>query len=88
MSGLFADGRIVDLILLLVAVEGALWGWLLRKRSSPLNVALALLPGAALLIAVRLALTGADWRMVAAALAASLPLHLWDLARRFARRRT
>lgn len=43
------------------------------------DVALRLLPGALLLLALRSALTGADWRWTALLLALSLPVHLADL---------
>ena len=58
------------------------WGWLARRRGWPASAAgLRLLPGALMVLALRAALTGADWPWVALALAASLPAHLADLAR-------
>lgn len=85
MSGLFASGNVVDLILAIIALEAAFL--LARTRLRPLDIALALGPGVCLLLALRSALTGADWRWTAAALAASFPLHLLDLIRRSSGRR-
>jgi hypothetical protein len=84
IEGLFADGRVADLILLVLALEAA---WLLtrpanRSRTAALDVVTALAPGACLVLALRGALTGADWRLIGLALAASLPAHLIDLQRR------
>lgn len=79
MSALFASGLVVDAILAVLAIEAAI---LLLARRNALDVTLALLPGAMLLLALRAALTGADALWVAAFLAASFPVHLADLARR------
>lgn len=79
MTDLVASGRIIDAILVVLALEAAI---LLIARRNLLDVALGLLPGAMLLLAVRAALTGADAHWVAAFLAASFPIHLADLARR------
>ncbi|MBV8971892.1 MAG: hypothetical protein JO290_06325 [Sphingomonadaceae bacterium] len=53
-----------------------------RKRQTPATVVLAFLPGVLILLALRAALTGAGWSVVAAWLAASFPAHLADLRRR------
>ncbi len=80
MRGLFTSGHVVDFILAIIALEAVFL--LARSRLSPLSIALALGPGVCLLLALRSALVGADWRWTAAALAASFPLHLYDLIRR------
>lgn len=78
MQALFESGRIIDLILVFIVVEAALlWRW---RRDPALLI--GLLPGAALMLAVRQALVGAWWGYVAAWLGAALVLHLWDLRRR------
>lgn len=47
----------------------------------PVRLALfRLLPGALMMLALRAALTGADWRWTALALALSFPAHIADLA--------
>ena len=82
---LFATGRIVDLILVLVAVEGmALWLWHRRTgRGLPLPDLLGcLLPGACVFLALRLALVDTPWPWIALCLIAALAAHLADLARR------
>ena len=85
MAWLFASGHIIDAILVLVVGEAlalALW----RGRRVPLRPLLFnLASGAALMLAVRAALTGAAWWTVAACLLAAflahateLGLRLWD----------
>jgi hypothetical protein len=87
VAELFATGRVVDLILVLMAAEGALL-MVLRARTgrglAPADLALNLLAGACLLLALRAALVGAGWGWVALGLAAALPAHLIDLRRRLA----
>jgi hypothetical protein len=85
LSGLFKSGRVVDLILGVMVVETI--ALLLFRRvtgsgASPLDLLGQLLAGALLLVALRCALTGQDYRWTALFLAASLPAHLFDLARR------
>ena len=80
MSGFIASGRAVDLVLLFLAIEVvalAIW-W----RGGPINAAVAALPGACLLLALRAALTGAHLGWIALWVTLSLPAHLLDLARR------
>lgn len=79
-SGFFASGRAVDLVLAVLVAEG-LWLVLVRKRAV-LDVMLALLPGAFILLAVRAALVGAPWPEIALWLALSFPAHAADLVRR------
>jgi hypothetical protein len=80
----FASGRAVDVVLWVIAAEFAFLT--VRRRRAPLTAlidrTLAFAPGVFLLLAVRAALTEAGWPWVALALAASLPVHLADLARR------
>lgn len=52
------------------------------------DAALRLLPGALMIVALRAALTGAAWPLVALPVALSFPVHLADLARRGGRRIT
>lgn len=84
MSAFFSSGHVVDLIVIVMALE---FIWLLRGkrvRTWPrvLDLALGFLPGICLLLALRAALVGADWPWVALALTASFPAHLLDLHRR------
>ncbi len=86
MADLFASGRIVDIIVVLVAVEAlALVSLKLFSGRGPSTGALLsnLASGAALMLAVRAALTGADWPMVAAWLLAALFAHLTEMMIRF-----
>lgn len=84
MSGFFSSGHVVDLILVVMALEA---GWLLSRKGAwtgarVMDIVLAFAPGVCLLLALRAALIGADWPWVALALAASFPVHLLDLRRR------
>jgi hypothetical protein len=86
LAGLFESGHIIDLILLLVLLETlALW-WLLKRADTRLRLT-QLLPnlvaGAALLLALRSALAGADWLWTALALSLALVAHITDLQQRW-----
>ena len=84
MDGLFASGRIIDVILALVALEALLLAWLGRRGGPPLPALLAnLASGAALMLALRAALVGSGWIVVAGWLLAGLVAHLADLGLRF-----
>ena len=86
MGELFVTGRVVDLILGLVAVEALALAAYRRRtgRGIPLaDLAANLLAGSCLLLAVRAALVSAWWGWTALALAAALLAHLADLARRW-----
>jgi hypothetical protein len=85
MQSLVASGRIVDLILLFMLVEAAallVYRRLTGRGLKPLNLALTLLPGLFLLLALRAGLTGDAWTAVLAWLGAALLAHLADLLRR------
>lgn len=85
MTALFASGRIVDLILVVLFLEIValtLWRTLRGDTARWPNLLAAAFPGACLLLALRAALSSADWRWVAACLALSFPAHLLDLWRR------
>lgn len=88
MEGFFASGRVADLILLVLLLEGlALWALHRRTgRGIALSAVLPfLLAGAAFALSLRAALTGAGWALVALPLVAALGAHLWDLAARWRR---
>ena len=85
MSTLFASGRIIDLILALVALEAV--GLVLYRRQTGRGlqvpaIVLGLLPGVLLLVAVRAALRGARWEWIALLLALACVAHLVDFRRR------
>jgi hypothetical protein len=83
MPRLFADGAICGLVLAVMAVEAAvLWRRAGGSRAAALDLLLAVAPGAALVLALRAALTGEGWVRVAFWLALSFPAHLADMARR------
>ncbi len=83
MEALFASGHAIDIVLAVLATEFA---YLLWRGRNPADVLLMLLPAALILIGLRAALTGSDWPWIAAPLAASFPVHIADLRRRWSRR--
>jgi hypothetical protein len=88
MAEAFADGWIIDIILGLMAIEAvALIALrrLLGRGPSRLEILVSLAAGLCLLIALRVALTGGPWQLIAVALAASLVVHLTDLRLRWSR---
>lgn len=84
LSQLFESGRIIDLILALVAAEFVLLAVWARLRGvmSLWDVAGLIAPGVMLMLAVRSALVEAAHTKTAAMLAAAFVFHLLDLARR------
>jgi len=85
VSELFASGRVVDLILVLVAAEALLLWWRHRRGGrapDPGDVASNLAAGVCLLLALRGALVGAWWGWIALCLSSALLAHAADLARR------
>lgn len=80
MPWLFASGHAVDIVLAVIAIELA---WLVTRGGWGIGEALLRLgPGVLMLLALRAALAGLDWRWIALALALSFPVHLADLTRR------
>ena len=88
MGALFAGGRIVDLIIVLMVCEAALLA-LLHARSgtgvAPRRLLPNLFAGAFLLLALRAALTGAGYVFIGLWLTLGLVAHLSDLATRWKR---
>lgn len=76
---LFASGHAADLILIVLAAE---FVWLVMRGAKALDVALALGPAVLIVFALRGALTGADWPLIALPLTLSFPVHIADLRRR------
>jgi hypothetical protein len=75
---LFDRGHAADLILAIMLAE---FVWLTTRANWQKRVAFCrLVPGALMIVALRCALTGTDWRWIGMALAASFPAHLADLA--------
>ena len=80
MEPFFSSGRIVELILGLVLLEALLLIVLRRWHGMSLVSVLGnLLAGACLLLALRVALVGADWRWLALALLGALLGHGLDI---------
>jgi hypothetical protein len=88
MAELFASGRLVDLILIIVAIEAACLVIYWRSTGSgvsPGDLLPNLFAGAFLLLALRLSLGGAGWQLCCGSLAAAGLAHLVDLGRRWRR---
>lgn len=80
MLRLFTSGHAVDIVLVVIAIEFA---WLVARSGwRATDALLCLAPGALMLLALRAALVGLDWRWIALPLLLSFPLNLADLARR------
>lgn len=84
MESLLASGHLIDAILLLVALEAlGLILWSRRARGVwPLALLCNLTSGAALMLALRGALTGAGWAAIAGCLALAGLAHLTEMALR------
>ncbi len=77
MAGLFASGMAADIILLVIAGEAV---WLrLSQRWHIVAILCRLMPGALMMLALRAALTGQGWVLIALPLTLSFPFHLADL---------
>jgi len=86
MADLFASGRLVDLILVVVVLEAAvlLLYWQRGRRGiAPLDLLPNLCAGAFLLLALRVTLAGGGWLMVSLCLSAAGLAHLIDVYRRW-----
>lgn len=81
----FASGRVVDLALGALVLEGLVLALHFRRTGRGIawrRLWPNLLAGAALLLALRAALTGAPWWWVAAAMVVALAANLLDLRQR------
>ncbi|WP_242510386.1 hypothetical protein [Halorhodospira halophila] len=88
MAEWFASGRVIDAILVLMLLEGALLYALYRRTGHGLasaTIVTTLAAGGFLLLALRAALTGAPWYWVSGWLLAGLAAHLADLWQRLGR---
>ena len=88
MVELFASGRLVDLILLVVVLEAGfllLYWRRVRRGIAPLDLLPNLCAGAFLLLALRTTLGGGGWMSASLCLASSGAAHLIDLYRRWHR---
>jgi hypothetical protein len=82
LAKLFASGRIIDWIVLLLALE-----WVsvlvaqrvLKRPLGSLAILVGLCAGLALLLALRESLLGAPWQAIAAWLAAAFVAHILDM---------
>jgi hypothetical protein len=78
IADLITSGRIADLILAIMAIEAAIFGILSRRtgKGPPIGLLIVtMLSGAFLVLALRGALTGAAWPLIAGALTLSMVAH-------------
>ena len=80
LEGFIASGHVIDLVIIVIAIEAVLL--LAFRRKGVVPILLGLLPGLCLMLALRAALAGAGWQMIAFWISASLPCHLTDLRNR------
>ncbi len=85
MAELFASGRLVDLILILIVLE--VIALAVYRRVTGRGIALAdllpnILAGAFLILALRVSLTGSGWMPASLCLACAGVAHVVDLGRR------
>lgn len=88
MADLFASGRLVDFILVVVALEAAalLLYWARTRRGvAPLDLLPNLCAGAFLLLALRATLAGSGWMIASLYLSAAGLAHMIDVYRRWRR---
>ncbi len=86
LQSLFQSGAIIDLILLLMAVEAVAllaWRYVTGTGVAPRNLLPFLAAGICLMLAVKFALTGQDWTHVALALGSAFMFHLTDITCRW-----
>ena len=88
MADLFASGRLVDFILVVVVLEASallLYWARVRRGIAPLDLLPNLCAGAFLLLALRATLAGGGWMIACLCLAAAGLAHLTDVYRRWRR---
>ena len=88
MAELFASGRIVDLIVALVAVEAIVllvYAHRTGRGIAPIGLLSNLAAGLFLLLALRTTLLDQSWFLVASLLTAALLAHVIDLSHRWRR---
>jgi hypothetical protein len=86
MMALFSSGRVIDIILAIMAIEAVVlltYRIVTSRGISPAGLVTNLIAGALLLLALRSALIGSPWIWTAAWLAGALLAHIADLAQRW-----
>jgi len=86
LAAAFANGHLIDAILVVVVIEAVLLLGLWRATGrgvAPGDLAPMLAAGAMLMLALRLTLTGYGWMPVCACLALAGAAHVADLSRRW-----
>ncbi|HEX7533321.1 MAG TPA: hypothetical protein VF340_08795 [Methyloceanibacter sp.] len=85
LTGLFANGKIVDLVVVFVVLEAialAIYRRATGRGLTLIDTAVMMLPGVFLLLALKAALADKPWTTIAMLLGLALVAHLGDLWRR------
>jgi hypothetical protein len=86
MAELFASGRLIDIILIIVVIEATVFFMMWRRSGrgiAPLDLLPNLCAGAFLLLAMRVTLAGGGWMIACGCLSAAGVAHLIDVYRRW-----
>jgi hypothetical protein len=86
MTGLFSSGRLIDIVMVITLLEGAFLLTLHRTTGlgvAPRDFVLNMASGLCLMLALRLALSGAGWQVSALCLMAAGGLHAVDIYKRW-----
>ena len=88
LAQFFLSGRVVDVAIAITLLEGlalAAYHRATGRGVAPRNFAINMVSGLCLMMALRTALTGSSWMMVALFLSASGAVHAVDIWRRWQR---
>ena len=88
LAQFFLSGRVVDVAIAITLLEGlalAVYHRATGRGVAPRNFAINMVSGLCLMMALRAALTGSSWMMVALFLSASGAVHAVDIWRRWQR---
>jgi hypothetical protein len=88
LAQFFLSGRVVDLAIAITVLEGlalAAYHRATGRGVDPRNFAVNMVSGLCLMLALRSALTGSSWMVVAVCLSASGAVHAFDIWRRWQR---
>ena len=88
LAQFFLSGRVVDVAIAITLLEGlalAVYHRATGRGVAPRNFAINMVSGLCLMMALRTALTGSSWMMVALFLSASGAVHAVDIWRRWQR---
>lgn len=86
LAELFITGRIIDMILALMALEAVAllaFNRITGKGAGPRAILPFMAAGVCLMLSLRVALTGGNWQIIAVLLLAAFVMHLLDIGLRW-----